>query len=272
VISVFDWYHLSAESPALWPGTTGIPLPNSTLFNGLGRYYGGPDSPLAVINVTEGLRYRFRLINMACHPNYNFSIDSHTMTIIEADGSYTEPYTVDQLQILAGQRYSFILTANQTVDNYWIRAAPNLGMNTTTTDGLNSAILRYAGAPDEEPTTTSGAFTEVFAEQNLHSLNASVPGVPGFGNADVNLQLDFAFSPPVTFYVNGTSYTNPNLPVLLQILNGDLDLMPNGSVYPLPANKVIELTMPINTTVAGGPHPFHLHGVSTSVFGLSPID
>lgn len=31
--------------------------PNSTLINGLGRYKGGPASPLAVVNVAFGLRY-----------------------------------------------------------------------------------------------------------------------------------------------------------------------------------------------------------------------
>ncbi len=46
---------------------------------------------------------------MACEPNYNFTIDGHNMTIIEADGEYTEPLTVDFIQIFAAQRYSFIV-------------------------------------------------------------------------------------------------------------------------------------------------------------------
>ena len=54
-------------------------------------------------------RYRFRLINIACEPNYNFTIDGHNMTIIEADGEYTEPLTVDFIQIFAAQRYSFVV-------------------------------------------------------------------------------------------------------------------------------------------------------------------
>ena len=31
------------------------------------------------------------------------------MTIIEADGEYTEPLTVDFIQIFAAQRYSFVV-------------------------------------------------------------------------------------------------------------------------------------------------------------------
>lgn len=52
--------------------------------------------------------------------------------------------------------------------------------------------------------------------------------------------------------------------MLLQILNGTLDahdLLPKGSVYSLPPYSTIELSIPGG--VRGGPHPFHLHGVST---------
>lgn len=76
--------------------------PDATLINGLGRYVNGPASPLSVINVVQGKRYRFRLVNIACDPNFNFTIDGHTMTIIEADGVETEPLLVDMIQIYAG--------------------------------------------------------------------------------------------------------------------------------------------------------------------------
>ena len=49
---------------------------------------------------------------------YTFQIDGHNMTVIEADGVETESVTVDSLVIYAGQRYSVVVTANQTVGNY----------------------------------------------------------------------------------------------------------------------------------------------------------
>ena len=54
--------------------------------------------------------YRMRLINMACDPNYIFSIDDHWMTVIEADGVNHQPVQVTSMQIYAGQRYSFIVS------------------------------------------------------------------------------------------------------------------------------------------------------------------
>ena len=61
------------------PEVTFIPTPDSTLINGLGRYSGGPNSTLAVINVMQGKRYRFRLVSISCDPNYVFSIVNHNM-------------------------------------------------------------------------------------------------------------------------------------------------------------------------------------------------
>jgi len=67
VITLADWYH--TVSPDLI-GT--VPVAPSMLINGLGRYAGGPQSDLAVVNVTRGKRYRFRLIQMSCEDNIKF--------------------------------------------------------------------------------------------------------------------------------------------------------------------------------------------------------
>lgn len=63
----------------------------------------------ATIYSPRETRYRFRIINMACDPGYVFSIDKHSLTIIEADGENTKPLIVDALQIFAGQRYSVVV-------------------------------------------------------------------------------------------------------------------------------------------------------------------
>lgn len=43
------------------------------------------------------------------------------MTIVANDGHSVKPRTVDTLIATSGERYDFILEANQTVGNYWIR-------------------------------------------------------------------------------------------------------------------------------------------------------
>ncbi|KAJ7605555.1 laccase [Roridomyces roridus] len=256
VITIADWYH----GPASTLGA--VPTLISTLINGLGRYAGGPTSELAVITVTKGLRYRFRLVNIACDPNFIFTIDQHDFTIIEVDSVNHEPLGVDAIQIYAGQRYSFVLTADQAIGNYWIRTVAN-GGTAGFDNGINSAILRYVGAAIADPTTTVETSTNALVEQNLHPLNGpAVPGQPVPGGADITLNLAIALDfTTFTFTVNGISFVPPTAPVLLQILSGAqaaTDLLPSGSVYVLPPNKVVEISVPGGSP--GAPHPFHLHG------------
>ncbi|KAF4600430.1 laccase [Pleurotus pulmonarius] len=227
-----------------------------------GRYAGGPTVPLSLIRVLWGVKYRFRLVSLSCDPNYTFSIDGHKMTIIEVDGVNTKPLEVDSIQIFAGQRYSFVLHANQRIANYWIRANPNLGTRGFE-GGLNSAILRYYGAPNSDPTTTQETSVNPLVETNLVPLrDAGAPGVPGVGNADVNINLAMAFDfPSLQFTINGAPWVSPTSPVLLQIISGASsasELLPPGSIYTLPRNKVVELSIP--ALAIGGPHPIHLHG------------
>ncbi|KAF5354773.1 hypothetical protein D9756_005749 [Leucocoprinus leucothites] len=255
VITLTDWYHVLA------PDAGPVPSEDATLINGLGRYINGPTTPLSVISVESGKRYRFRLVSLSCDPNFTFSIDGHVMTIIEVDGVNVTPLEVDSIQIFAGQRYSFVLNANQpATENYWTRALPNIGPKGFD-NGVNSAILRYSEASDSDPTSTQTPNSNPLVETNLHPLeNPGAPGTPTVGQADVNLNLAIGFSGG-SFNVNGAKFTPPTAPVLLQILSGARtanELLPPGSVYPLPPNSVIELSIPGGSI--GAPHPFHLHG------------
>ncbi|KAJ3505082.1 hypothetical protein NLJ89_g7603 [Agrocybe chaxingu] len=264
IITLSDWYHFPA--PSLIPRV----IAESTLINGKGRYGGGPKVDLAVVDVQKGRRYRFRLLSLSCEPNYIFSIGGHKLKIIEADGENVLPVIVDSLQIFAGQRYSFVLTANRPVDNYWIRSLPDSGkhgLDQGFEGGLNSAILRYRGAPRVEPSQTKfyPPSKPIFLkETDLHPLLPTrVPGRPFAGGADINFNLALGFDPEKFSYtVNGAYYADPPIPVLLQIMSGarsPQELLPQGAVVTLPKNKVVEISIPGG--IIGGAHPFHLHGV-----------
>lgn len=114
VITLADWYHSAA--PALQaeyfsPSNSGgqEPVPDSGLINGVGRYNNGPTNiARAVVNVVQGQRYRLRVINISGFAQFQFSIEGHRMTIIEADGIPHEPLTVDSFNIFVAQRYFLI--------------------------------------------------------------------------------------------------------------------------------------------------------------------
>lgn len=246
VITLADWYH--EISTVAFPKLSFIsPVPDSTLINGLGRYTnsttGNTTGDLAVFTVKQGLRYRFRLVAASCNPSYTFSIDGHNMTVIEADGVETEPVMVQQLHIFAAQRYSIVVNANQSVGNYWIRANPITGTQGFA-NGINSAILRYQNATPTNPNTTMQANPVVLNEADLSPLDD--PAAPG--PVDVQLTLDIGVDNSTGLYtVNGTTYTPPPIPVLLQILSGNMtaqQLMPAGSIYEVKRNQTVEITMP----------------------------
>ncbi|KAF9251017.1 Cupredoxin [Marasmius fiardii PR-910] len=209
-----------------------------------------------------------RLVNMACDPMFKFYVEGHDMDIIEVDGVSHQTMTVDNLKIYSGQRYSFILNANQKVDNYWIRARPNAGLEQSFINGLNSAVLRYEGAPEQEPAATDGddvvqKLTKPLKESKLAPLEKlSVPGQPRSGGVDYALHLQWTFNETTpNFLANGQEMVAPSAPVLLQILSGTSDpskLLPAGMLYPLPMNSSVEIS--ISGGLLGIEHPVHLHG------------
>ena len=79
-------------------------------------------------------------------------------------------------------------------------------------------------------------------------INPGAPGLPAPDGADVRLNLAISLDQATSrFSINGVSFVPPTAPVLLQILSGaqsPQELLPSGSVYTLPANKVVELTIP----------------------------
>ncbi|KAF8263781.1 laccase [Lactarius quietus] len=265
VITLSDWYHYLSTSPP------GIPAFNTTLINGKGRYFGGPQNvSLAVVSVTKGTRYRFRLVSISCDPSFVFSIDGHQFTVIEVEGTNVQPLVVDSIELFAGQRYSVVLKADQPIGNYWIRALPHVSTRLLNfSDVSNVAILRYSGAPIFDPSADPNVNIPVsqlpLVETNLRPLVATpVPGLPQPGGADININLDvgfISFPNGFQFSINGFPFKPPTIPVLLQILSGiknASDLLPAGSLYGLERNKSVELTIPGGAT--GGPHPMHLHG------------
>ncbi|KAL6306783.1 laccase [Sparassis latifolia] len=259
IITLADWYNEAAAFQPLKP------IPDAALINGL-MPNNSSNTPAAVIVVTHGLRYHFRLISMSCSPNFVFSIDGHNMTVIEADGENTEPLNVDSIQIYAAQRHSFVLDDNRPIGNYWIRSVASAGRN-------GSAILRYIGAPDVNPNTVSEPSLNPLVESNLHALtNPRAPGAPTIDGADVVINLNFTAN-ATNYFVNGVAFVPPMVPVLLQILSGSYSaqkLLPPGSVYALPRNKTVQITMPGGVT--GGDHPLHLYGHSFSVIRSADSD
>ncbi|XP_058056326.1 uncharacterized protein LOC131207717 [Anopheles bellator] len=101
---------------------------DSILINGRGRYFNETagtrtEAPLTVYRVEPGQRYRFRLVSTGSqYCPFQLQIQDHRMLILSTDGGTVQPrHTVDTLVSISGERYDFVLTANQPPGNYWLR-------------------------------------------------------------------------------------------------------------------------------------------------------
>jgi FtsP/CotA-like multicopper oxidase with cupredoxin domain len=73
------------------------PVPDCGTVNGHGVCHGGTNLIRSNMSVYANERYRFRLINAGTLGSIRFSLQGHTMTVIEADGTLIEPQIVQSV-------------------------------------------------------------------------------------------------------------------------------------------------------------------------------
>ncbi|KAK8384269.1 hypothetical protein O3P69_009199 [Scylla paramamosain] len=225
--------------------------PHTLLINGRGRFLthkrGNEEAttPLHEVTVKAGKRHRFRtLSNSIRNCPIVISVDNHTLLVIAADGHPIQPITVDSLTIYGGERWDFVLTANQEQGTYWIKFQGLMHCGTRHKAAYQLAVLRYEGTegvPDTRaPTSYHTTIREGF---QLNSLD-NAPGDGTFLTAaemrsvtptkeDISRHPDYTFwlnfnfyaqlslqppgSPPqVMVHINGISFKLPSAPPLYQ--------------------------------------------------------
>ncbi|KAJ7815657.1 hypothetical protein B0H14DRAFT_3476029 [Mycena olivaceomarginata] len=110
------------------------------------------------------------------------------------NGGPAVPWSV--INVVAAQRYSVVLTANQPVNNYWDAFWQDPVQHFFLTRALRSvdkdnvkAILRYAGAPAQDPVTSAGGGGSAKLLQEFQLATLINLGAPG-GSAAVQPQTD----------------------------------------------------------------------------------
>lgn len=101
---------------------------------------------MTIYNVQHHKRYRFRLINAASNVcPFQLQIENHEFSVIASDGSGFEPVVADTLYFISGERYDFVVHANQPkVRDYWIRIR---ALPPCTKEIEEFALLRYHDGP-----------------------------------------------------------------------------------------------------------------------------
>ncbi|GAB6029534.1 hypothetical protein CHUAL_005284 [Chamberlinius hualienensis] len=259
-----------------------------------GMHFGsGVYTPVSSFTVKKGFRYRFRLIssiNLPCP--VVVSVDNHLLTIIATDGYSAKPAVYSSFVVYPGERYDFVINANKTVGNYWIRFQGNGSICETLRMGAN---LKYEGAANLPLTSLYKAAGTNFDGRTLNTavqLNSNIKNVVLSQKVDVRfylavtsyldfnpLDLPWIDGPTTLPLINGIHLTFPSAPLLSQYqdvnqsqLCNETSLAAQGKnctqeycscVYRLkiPLNAETEVVL-INTGNDPLQHDFHLHGHS----------
>ena len=72
-------------------------------------------------NVSKNEVVRFRVMAVGVIYPLRISVDQHYLTVIASDGYDVVDTVVESFIINPGERFDFLLTANQSLGNYWVR-------------------------------------------------------------------------------------------------------------------------------------------------------
>jgi FtsP/CotA-like multicopper oxidase with cupredoxin domain len=307
VVMIQDWYYDLSSGvlrEKLSPGYEGAPAPDGALVNGLNkvdcsllpeRRCDSSSASFGSLNLAPNENHRLRIINVGALAWFELTIDEHrSLPVVEVDGTNILPATESSIIIAPGQRYSFILTTNQSShDAYWFRArlmrhcfgeivAPDEGFQEVT------AVLHY-GTPDVTPaslptTTRNGNHAVECKDMNAVATYTPTPPVPAPASADhsylLRVNIEIGAYRLERGKLNTTSY-RPNLssPTLHRVVSGLAASNPSYSVEGVntlafdPSTElvishsdpqVIDLVL---QSFDEGNHPFHLHGHTFFVLG-----
>ncbi|KAK1266785.1 hypothetical protein QJS04_geneDACA000733 [Acorus gramineus] len=314
-----DWWHKSTYEQAA--GLNSIPFvwvkePQSLLINGRGKFNCSmvgtdqvcnttdPQCSPYVLTVVPGKTYRLRIASISSLSAFNFELEGHNMTIVEADGNYVEPFVVKNLNIYSGETYSVLVKANQDPSrNYW--AALNVvSRNPATPTGVG-IINYYPNHPKKSPPSAppTGPLWNDTAYRIKQSLaikarkGYAIPPPPTSDRVITLLNTQNKIDGRTRWAVNNISFTLPDTPYLVALKERlhhafnqspapdtynnsdgydiyDIPKNPNASysnsIYRIEFNSTVDVVLQNANTMNPNnseTHPWHLHGHDFWVLG-----
>ncbi|MCJ1290772.1 hypothetical protein MMC34_002314 [Xylographa carneopallida] len=276
VLSLSDWYHeqfptmLSSYLSATLNPSGNESIPYSNLVN---------DAQNIQLAFQPGKTYFVRVVSMAAFAATYVHFDQHTMTIVEVDGVYTQPQTVDSLYVTAAQRYGVLITAKPSAaKNYAFVSTFDLDMFNTLPSYLRPSVTGYlvydAHAPLPAPLAVPATDPPYahFDDFDLVPYDQE-PLLPA-PSTIVTYAFSFTQAGGKNIAVmNNSTYVSPLVPTLFTALTAPPNLATNPRIYGphtnpavLPANATVEIRL---NNLDGGAHPFHLHGHPVQVVARS---
>lgn len=197
-----------------------LPFPDGLLINGRG--WNG-----YTFMVDPGRTYRFRVSNVGLTTSINFRIQGHNLKLIEVEGSHTLQNIYTSFDIHLGQSCSFLVTADQVPQDYYVVVSSRFTRRVLTT----TAVLHYSNSkkgvsgPVPIAPTIQVAPSVLQARSIRWNLTASGPrpnpqGSYHYGMIKPSRTIMLANSAPYIngkqrYAVNGVSYVPADTPLKL---------------------------------------------------------
>ncbi|KAI9838737.1 MAG: hypothetical protein M1838_004537 [Thelocarpon superellum] len=287
-------------SPFVWSGYSQAILVNGNASNVVIANNGTTincSSPLTTIDLKPSTTYRLRFVGGSAMSLIQLALQEHqNLTLIEADGAYTMPHSVEVLQVGAGQRYSVLLHTKSVEE---VQKDCQLGLATyflqAETDSGTVPVVSYAAlnyilpddpphqkiyAPATPPLSLPGTLYG-FLDYDLAPLQPNYFPDRSRVNRTVFITSEQLFqnSTGIIWAENGTTWetTRPAVPYLVALYENDTNALPdydaavaNGGydpktgAYAAKLGEVIDIVLQ-NTGSQAVPgfldvHPFHAHG------------
>ncbi|KAH8896981.1 hypothetical protein GQ53DRAFT_890616 [Thozetella sp. PMI_491] len=267
-ITLGDWYHDQApdliryyQSKANADDGGPEPIPDSGLIN---------DGQDVHFGVEPGKTYYVHVINTGNFVGAYLDIDGHDVTIIEADGIYTEPKTVGRLYLAAAQRYGVLLTTKaNNKNNYLVMCSLDTDMFDDIPPGYNPLFYGYLIYDNAKALPTKKSFPNlrVFDDMDLvTSTSNQWDQAQTYTTVDRQIILNMGFTDlddQNRATVNNVTFVPQKVPSLYTALStGKEALNPvvygvNSIPFVIKNNDIVEI---IINNYDNGNHPWHLHG------------
>nr|AAR82933.1 multicopper oxidase [Auricularia auricula-judae] len=289
LIQVGDMYHTISDkllaaftSPSGIDGTPGDePVPDTGTINGMGQYgvNGSQVGTCYKLTLAPNATHRLRIINSGSFADVRFSVDGHPLTVVETDGVEVAPYVVEAVQVSVAQRYSVLLTTNNTAGVYWMRAVVQEDMFTYDQPGFNGnalGVLQYTGVdnstmPDPGLVDNNPGTGKNLTLMDTALLRPASKQHPPKATLTYKITVSFQVTADNGFFafINSTSWTPlSGSPTLFSHLGADTvgaNTFDNSQlILTSPNSEVIDL---IIDNLDDGDHPFHLHGYKFWIMG-----
>lgn len=230
------------------------------------------------------LTYRIRVVNVGFFLPFKFSIDEHTLSLVEVEGTLIEPFETDYVDVSVGERYSFFMNRTVERDAYWAHARFNTFCLATDNPDFSSDVMAiisyndtYSVPESKETWQYDGGSPKCldFPQADLKTLNAQVPmNKNGSNRPDYYVELDVTFfngAHQMTYgYFNDYTWKPmSNSSTMHELLFNENF---NSSVHKTNEQTFTNNQYVLNFDTRGmivdflinnfddGSHPFHLHG------------